>query len=150
MYTFSGNVNTTIPISSANLKDFISSSIGAIASGVGMVASGGAITPVIMGSMLTDQAMNIASQKVNVQHSGGMSLEGGMFGIQYAYLIVTRPREARPSNYKNLNGIPSEVGGKLEEFTGFTQVSSVQVHISGATEEEKKQIEQLLKEGVII
>lgn len=150
IYTFGGNMNTTIPISSANMKDFISASVGAIASGVGMIASGGTITPVIMGSMLAQQGLNIASQKVNVSHSGGMALESGMFGIQYAYLIATRPREARPSNYKILNGIPSEIGGKLITFSGFTQVSSVKVDIPNATDEEKNEIEKLLKEGVFI
>lgn len=150
LYTFAGNMNTTIPISSANMKDFISASVGAVASGVGMMASGGTITPIIMGSMLADQGLNVASQKMNVSHSGGMSLESGMFGIQYAYLIVTRPREARPSNYRTLNGVPSEISGKLVTFSGFTQVSSVNVHIPNATEEEKNEIEKLLKEGVIL
>ena len=156
IYTFTGNMNTTIPISSANIKDFISASLSAVASGVAIgasVATGGATggaAALMVGSMASQQALNIASQKVNVQHSGGMALEGGMFAMQYAYLIVTRPREARPSNYKKINGIPSEIGGKLGQFSGFTQVSSVFVNIDGATEEEKQQIEQLLKEGIIL
>lgn len=150
IYTFTGNMNTTIPISSANMKDFISASLGAVASAVAIGATGGTATPLVIGSMAAQQGLNIASQKVNVQHSGGMALEGGMFGMQYAYLIVTRPREARPSNYKKINGIPSEIGGKLSQFSGFTQVSSVFVNIEGATEEEKQQIEQLLKEGIIL
>ena len=100
--------------------------------------------------MAAQQAVNFASQKVNIQHSGGMALESGMFGIQYAYLIVTRPREARPSNYKKMNALPSETGGKLSGYSGFTKVSSVFVNINGATDEEKKEIENLLKAGVIL
>ena len=150
IYTFSGNVNTTIPISSANMKDFISASIGAVASAVAIGGTGGTATPLVLGSMAAQEGMKIASQKMNVSHSGGTALESGMFAMQYAYFIVTRPREARPSNYKNINGIPSEIGGTLSQFSGFTKVSSVHVNINGATEEEKQQIEQLLKDGVII
>lgn len=150
LYTFAGNMNTVIPISSANMRDFMSATVGAAASTMGVLASGGTITPVIAGSMLAQQGLNIASQKVNVAHSGGMSLESGSFGHQFAYLVVTRPREARPEHYKNINGIPSEISGTLEMFSGFTQVSSVVVEINGATDSEKKEIEQLLKEGVIL
>lgn len=150
LYSFTGNMNTTIPITSANMKDFISATIGAVASGVAIAGSGGSLTPVVAGAMITEQAMNIASQKSNVAHSGGMSLEAGIFGIQYAYLIVTRPREARPKGYETLNGIPAEIGGTLGSFAGYTQVNSVNVSIEGATDEEKNEIERLLKEGIII
>lgn len=150
IYSFAGNMNTTIPISSANMRDFISACISAGASALAIAGTGGASSTLVAAGLAAQQGMNIASQKVNISHSGGMSLEAGMFGIQYAYLVVTRPREARPSNYKNINGIPSELGGQLGNYSGFTKVSSVQVNISGATEEEKNEIEKLLKEGVIL
>ena len=150
LYTFAGNMNTYIPISSADMKSTISATLGAIASGVAIAATGGASSTLVAAGLAAQQGVNVASQKLNISRSGGMSLESGMFGIQYAYLIVTRPREARPSNYKNVNGIPSEIGGKLNSFLGFTQVSSVHVNIEGATDTEKDEIEKLLKEGVIL
>lgn len=150
LYTFAGNMNTTIPITSANMRDFLSASVGAVASAVAIGATGGAVTPLLAGSMAIQAGMGVASQKVNISHSGGMSLEAGMFGIQYAYLVVTRPREARPKYYKDVNGLPSEVGGNLSNYAGFTQVSSVHVNIEGATDEEKNEIEKLLKAGVIL
>ena len=150
IYSFSGNVNTQIPISSSDMKSFINATFSAIASGVAIGATGGAATPLVAGSMAAQQAITMASQKVNVAYGGGMSLETGMFGIQYPYLIITRPREARPTHHQKQNGLPSEIGGKLSAFSGFTQVSSVKVEIPNATEEEKNEIERLLKEGVYV
>lgn len=150
LYSFAGNMNTTIPISSSDMKNFLNATFSAIASGVAIASTGGAATPLVAGALATQQALNVASQKVNVAHSGGMSLEAGMFGCQYAYLVVTRPREARPTHYKEINGIPSEIGGTLSQYSGFTQVSSVHITIDGATDEEKNEIETLLKAGVIL
>ena len=150
IYTFSGNTNTVIPISSANMRDFMSATVGAVASTLAVAGSGGTLTPVIAGSMMAQQGLNIASQKINIAHSGGMSLEGGSFSHQYAYLIVQRPREARPDNYMEVNGLPSEISGTIGQFRGFTQISSGIININGATDSEKKEIEQLLKEGIIV
>ena len=150
IYSFTGNMNTVIPISSANMRDFLSATVGAVASTLAVAGSGGTLTPLVAGSMMAQQGLNIASQKVSIAHSGGMSLEAGMFAHQFPYLIVTRPREARAGSFRELNGLPSEVSGVLGSFAGFTQVSTVSVEINGATDDEKKEIEQLLKAGVIL
>lgn len=150
LYSFSGNVNTTIPISSANMRDFLSATVSATASALAIAGTGGAATPLVASGLAMQQGMNLMSQKVNVSHSGGMALESGAFGLQYAYLVIDRPREARCENYRVDNGVPSEISGMLDSFRGFTQVSTVKVTIDNATDEEKKEIEKLLKEGVIL
>jgi hypothetical protein len=143
-------MNTTIPVSSANMGNFISASIGAMASAVAIGATGGAATPLVAGALATEQALNVASQKMNISHSGGMSLEGGMFAMQYPYLVVTRPREARIGNYHKVKGIPSVKYAPVSAFSGFTQIEKINVAIDKATEEERNEIEKLLKEGIII
>lgn len=150
IYTFTGNINTTIPLTSANMGNFLSASIGAVASAVAIGATGGAATPLVAGAMATQQAMNVATQKLNITHNGGMSLEGGMFAMQYPYLVVTRPREVRYDDFDKLNGIPTSKMKAIRTCTGFTQVERVNVAIDKATTEERNEIEKLLKEGIII
>lgn len=71
-------------------------------------------------------------------------------GSKIPYLIISRPQTAMAQNFETLSGYPSNTYTKLSACTGFTQVKFVHVENLNATDAEKQEIEQLLKEGVIL
>ena len=67
----------------------------------------------------------------------------------YAEILYTEP--SNPDYYTMLRGRPSDIGGQIRDFSGFTIFSDVDIDpISRATDAEKKEIERLLKEGVYL
>ena len=83
--------------------------------------------------------------------SGNISGNAGAMGIRKPYIIVKRPVEVAARNYNDFYGYPANTTGRLSTFSGYTRVKDVHVeNISGATAEEKQEIENLLKSGVIV
>ena len=68
------------------------------------------------------------------------------------YLIIEYVETAVPDGYSHIKGRPSLLTTKLENLKGegFTQIDVSHFEISGATESEKNEIENIFKEGVII
>lgn len=151
LYTYSGNMATQVPLSAANMNDFIRT-LGQAAASVGMAAITGGAS--VAGQALLGAAANAASgmaaSDFNISHGGNVSMESGYLGIQYPYLIVERPRESYPDGYMHILGKPSDIGGKLSDFSGFVAVK--ECHLDGvpATEDEKNEIMTLLEKGVIV
>lgn len=151
LYTYSGNMATQVPLSAANMNDFIRT-LGQAAASVGMAAiTGGASAAgkALVGAT-ANAASGMAASDFNISHGGNVSMESGYLGIQYPYLIVERPRESYPDGYMHILGKPSDIGGKLSDFSGFVAVK--ECHLDGipATEDEKNEIMNLLQNGVIV
>lgn len=68
---------------------------------------------------------------------------------QDVYLTITRPETAVPKNYNKIYGRPSLITSSLRALKGFTSCDNVKLAIKG-TKQELEQIENLLKEGVVI
>ena len=66
------------------------------------------------------------------------------------YLIITRPKPAEADNFNKFYGKPSNKTVRLSSCSGYTRVKDVHVDNIVATDNELSEIEQLLKEGVII
>ena len=147
LYEFIGQCSASIPITGNNWTDVING-VMSIAGSIGsMVATGGASAPMA--------ASNIASTAVNtmkpsVEKSGAMSGTGGMLAIQTPYIILTRPRQALPSNQNTFTGYPSFITETLDSISGYTEIESIHLENIPATEQELSEIESLLKGGVIL
>ena len=66
------------------------------------------------------------------------------------YLIITRPKPAEANYFNEFYGRPSNKTVKLSSCSGFTRVKDVHIERINATDDELSNIENLLKEGVII
>lgn len=87
----------------------------------------------------------------SVQRSGSFSGNGAGMGIQYPFIIISRPEQNVPENYGRFYGYPSNVYTSLGSIRGYTEVGSVHVNgLSGATLEEIEEVENLLHGGVIL
>ena len=72
-----------------------------------------------------------------------------MLAIQKPYLILTRPKQALPNRQNSFIGYPSFTTKKMGNLSGYTVVESTHLQGIPATEEEYKEIETILKDGVI-
>ena len=153
LYTWGGNMQYQIPLSASNFSQVVSSLIGAgasIAGGIGaIVASGGMTAPIAIGTA-TSAISNVMNAKTHIQRGGGLGGAVGLFGVQTPYLIMERPEQIKPENYNNTVGIPNETTDYIKNYSGYLKVKGVHIEINGAYEEEAREIERMLKEGVIV
>lgn len=149
-YQFSGNCAVEVPITSGMKSAIQSALIGAATAAIGASAAG-----VISKGMLTAAGVNGAAQhglngKNSVSHSGSFGSSYGAMGIKKPYFIVRRPVQKVVKNYNNKYGYPAHSMVNIGSCSGFLRCRDFDVQSSTATEEEKKRIEILLKEGVYV
>lgn len=136
LYTFSGDAAVRYPVSSGSYMGIVSGLIGVA-------------TSVVSGNFLPALG-GVTRLHTNVDRSGSFTGNAGAMGSKIPYLIISRPQTAMAQNFETLSGYPSNTYTKLSACTGFTQVKFAHVENLNATDAEKQEIEQLLKEGVIL
>ena len=145
LYTFSGNCAVQVPVSGGNYAQVISG-LATMAIGVGAgVATGNPIAAV--GGI----AAGVMSSHLDVSHSGSIGANAGAMGPRKPHVIITRKSAYDAGNYNQFYGFPANKTVTLGSCSGFTRVKSVHIDsIYNATDNEKAEIEALLKQGVII
>lgn len=147
LYTFAGQLATTIPITGNDWTSMINGIINATTAIGSMAATGGLTAPMAV-SEVASTVVNTA--KPTMERSGSLSGTGGMMATQYPYLILTRPRQALPELQNRFSGYPSFISSYLSDLSGYTEVYSVHLEGISATGVELSEIEQILKGGVIL
>lgn len=145
LYQYAGNAATTLPISSGSYMGVVSSVSSVATRALAGFASGGAL-----GAIASGATGVLNAQGTNVVHSGGFSGNAGAMGCKKPYLIIERPQTETADNTAQLLGYGSNLFTKLKTCKGLTRVKGVHVDAVQATKEEKKLIEEKLKDGVII
>ena len=158
VYQFSGNCAVDIPLSGGSQAAIKAGMIGAAATGIASVIGGvatglsgnipGAVGGIAYG--LGGAVAHAVSQKSSVQHSGTFGASYGAMGIKTPYIIIKRPVQVGVVNYNVDYGFPAHKRVIIGNCTGFLRVREVNVISPNATDDEKKRIEELLKEGVYI
>lgn len=145
--TQQANVRTEIPImgngaNGAPLAQIASSVLGVARSGSPELAAAAGIVSGV-------DELSKASTGVSV---GRNTVEGiGTYlSSRSAYLIITRPEPANPSNFLEMEGSTANLPGVVGDFTGYSVFDDVKLEGFSATDDEKKAIEALLKGGVYV
>lgn len=102
------------------------------------------------GKLLNCTVQTIMSNKPRIERTGTLGAVTGQMAIQKPFLIITRPEQSLPENYKHYNGYPSNITSRLGDLTGFTQVENIRLNDIPATQPEIIEIYDLLQKGVII
>lgn len=149
LYEWPCNMAYNIPLTGSNKAALYTGLISVAMSGLGGLARGGAMGAV--GGAATS-AINVAtSSQSDVQRGGSLASNTGVLGEFLPYIVVHRPKQSMPSQFKNIKGYQSNITSMLGNCVGYTEVDYVHLTgISGATDTELQEIERLLKEGVII
>ncbi len=141
LYTFNGNASVQIPLTGSDRTRLLS---GAITGAVAGITTGGLIGAVAGG--VAGGLMGGTS----IERSGNFSANSGALGIKKPYLIISRKTPYDADNYNDYYGYPSNKTVVLNSCKGFTRVKDIYIDIPNATNEEKNEIETLLKNGIII
>lgn len=146
LYSFIGQCSSSIPVTGNDWTNVVNGVLSIAGSIGSMVATGGASAPTAAAS-IASTAIN--SMKPSVEKSGALSGTGGMLGVQVPYLILTRPRQARPARQNTFIGYPSFITEDMGTLRGYTEIESVHLEGIPATPGEIDEIESILKGGVI-
>jgi hypothetical protein len=157
-YEFSGQCGASIPVTSQNYNNVINTAINIVSTVgtgiIGGVATGGLGTMASMATVngISNVASGVASggMKPTVQRSGGMGGASSLMGMRTPYLVFQRPKTSLPTNYNSLYGYACNKFLKLGNCKGFTQVEHMHLQVAGATDDEMKEIENILHKGVFI
>ena len=147
LYSFTGNCLQHIPVTSQS-SDLLKNSISAAgALGVGLATG----NPAAAAAGAAYGAINTATSKNHVQRSGDLAGSAGILGEYTPYVIIHRPVQSLAKGYNQFKGYPCNVTYSLQNLRGYTEVEHIHLtNISGATDTELQEIEQLLKSGVIL
>ena len=155
LYAYHGNCLTNVPVSGQNyanaLKNYYESVSGIIPATTNGATGGpaGAIGGAIAGTLQSASNV-ILNSKPTFQRSGNIGGSAGIMGVQKPFLIIERPNISVPDNVQHFAGQTSNITANLGACTGFTVVDSVHLNGISATSQELKEIESLLKGGVIL
>ena len=142
LYCFSGNCSMQIPLTGADRTRMLSGAITGAVTGAFAGAQVGAVVGAVAGAFMGGTSIDRTSQ---------FSANAGCMGVKKPYLILTRKYSYDAGFYQQYYGYPSNVTVSLSSCKGYTRVKSMHIEsILRATDGEKKEIESLLKEGVII
>lgn len=154
MYSYSGNMALFLPLSAGNWARMMTSIFGAVG---GVASIGAGIAGVMSGSALLGSTAAVSGARTlgnlesnSVSRSGKISGNAGILGDYQPFIVITRPINDKPSTYNSNIGQTYNKSVQLGTLSGFTIVDEAHIEGMSATETEKKEIERLLKEGVIL
>lgn len=156
-YAYQAAMCAAIPVTSSDASRLLASLIGAAVGAIGGGAMGGIVGGTAGSRMAASSLIGGVSEAalspvngIQIQRTGSISANTGLLGEMKPYVLVTRPISVVADQYKSLLGHPYQLDGTLGSQKGFVKVR--EVHLDGitATEAEKTEIEQILKEGVIL
>ena len=147
LYEYHGNCLIKLPLCSRDFSSFyknlITAPIGAISGAVGGSVGGGVVNGV---ASVVDTFLD----GPDIQRSGAYSGSSSAFALRTPYIVVTKACQHMPEHYSKYVGYPSFITYTLSTLSGFTVVEGVIDNTVKASDSEKIEIENLLKEGVIL
>lgn len=144
LYSYQGNANAQIPLTGADNSSLTASTIGAVASGVAIFATGGASIPVTAG---VGSAMAIMNSKQSVQRGGSISGNGAVLGGKYPFITLERAVQSLPNNFKHFKGYASNITMPIGSLNGYTEIEYIDISGIGALKEEIEMLNSILKDG---
>ena len=145
MYHYNTNIATNITFTGANFTEYYKTSISGMIGIASSVASG--VTGI--GSAV-NSALNVACNKLQVSKSSNISSNYGYLGVKYPYLIITRPIQSIPNNYKQYYGYPLNITTELNTLSGYTEVEEIHLEGLNINTLEMSELDNLLKSGIIL
>lgn len=156
-YVAQGNAAYTMPMFSVNQDGSAVGKIFNSGLGVAMAAlTGNMAGAAASASGIASGIFDAATAQQSTQLTGSFGGNVGMVSDSVCWLEIVRPCWCEPEHFQALNGIPSQLSGTIADYgdgvpyVGYLVVSSVEMEGLTATDDEKKEIEQLLKAGIFV
>lgn len=149
LYQYACSIAAQIPLSGSQNSAMVTALSNMATSTISGFIAGGAVGAA-GSALISGSSAAIAMQSKQVERGGSLNGAIGHLGGFTPYIVIHKPVQSLPSNYRSLKGYPSNIGGTLGSFSGYTEVSYVHLDGVDATDREKEEIDRLLKEGVIL
>ncbi|MBO7731367.1 MAG: hypothetical protein J6S67_02390 [Methanobrevibacter sp.] len=146
-YQFSGKIGYSIPLTGETHRTLLQGFAMATAGAIGTIASGGTAAPFAAAAA---SAAIINAMKPDVYRGSNLSGDAASLCYETPYLIRRVPNKPQLVNQDRFTGFQSYKTGLLSEFSGYTEVEEVHAEGFVCTEEEREEIIELLKKGVIL
>lgn len=144
LYSYGGSCACHYPISSGSYAGIISGIVTSAIGIAGGVATGNPLAT-IGGAMA-----GLRQAHTEVQRSGGFTGCAGAMGPKKPYLIIDRPQTRLAKNFPAYDGKPSNSTQFIGDCSGFIRAQEVHFSAPGAFDDEAKEVESLLKAGVLM
>lgn len=145
MYAFEGNCAVQIPLTATTYTGTVTALINSVSAGLSVFMG----DYVSAGQDLSEAVAGVAS-KTGVKQSGSLGANAGVLGIRKPYVIITHPVAYDAVYYNTQYGYPINQTVTLGSLSGYTRVKDIHLSNIPCTDDELEQIENLLKDGVII
>ena len=142
LYNFEGNSAVHIPLTG---RDFTNAIAPMLSGAVGLIGGAATGNPVAMAV----GAHNMIGNNANVKRSGSLSSNTGVLGQQTPFILVNRPKAYNAAGYNSYYGYPSNWTVTLSSCSGYTRCKDVHLDALSCSDQEREEIEALLREGVI-
>lgn len=156
-----GNCLTQIPVGSVSFDQMVRGLIDLTATGIdaglksvgnvsGLSGEVGGLSS--MESLTASTAAIVAGAKPTTRNGGAIGNTSGYMSIQKPYIIRHIPNQSLPDRYKDFFGYPCNRSGTLGDsnFTGFAIVEDIQLNNVPAMEDERAEIMDWLRKGVLL
>ena len=141
-YTYEGNCAVNLPLTGADKSRQVATAVGAI---------GAMVTGSPLMALGSATAIAGGSARAQIQRSGNFTGNAGAMGCKKPYIIVSSDVPYDAVGYNAQYGYPANLTVMLGTCHGYVKVKEVHADtISNATEQEKRDIENQLKQGIII
>ena len=144
--TYTGNCAMQYPLSASDYSGMFIAGMSVLKGGAAGAVFGGSAGAVLGAAT---SAANTITMKPSYDMTGVYNANMGFCGIMKPYIIIERPIQSLPAQVENYVGFPSNIVSTLSSLTGFTKVQDINLSVN-CTLDEKNEIENLLKRGVII
>lgn len=157
-WSFDGNCAVNIPLTSDDHTRAVGNALKS--GGSSMLATlGGAVGGGLVGGgfgAVVGAVGGIASTVLSAIPQYNYSTSGSFSGLiestspRKITIVIIRPDVTIPSGFAHHNGKPCQLTRQLSTLSGYTVVSHCTVESKRATENEKREIEQMLQNGVYL
>ena len=142
LYNFEGNAAVHIPLTG---RDFTNAIAPMLSGAVGLIGGAATGNPVAMAV----GAKSMIGNSANVKRSGSLSSNTGVLAQQTPFILVNRPKAYNAASYNSYYGYPSNWTVTLSSCSGYTRCKDVHLDALSCSDQEREEIEALLREGVI-
>ena len=147
-YRWNGNCAKKVPLGRVDTTNAVLSLLSGIQRGVMTTAMTGNL---VGGAVATGASWLSSNFNPTVQSSGNLAGSVGRMDLSQAYLVIKRGVPSYPNNWRSEFGAPRYQEFEVSDLAGYTEFAEIHADdVTGATDDEKAEIENLLKSGVFI
>ena len=146
VYNFNGNCAAMVPLTNRDFTQGVSHLLTGAVGIIGGIASGGA-TGVLSATV---GASHLMGSPVGTKRSGSVGSNLGAMSNQTPFIMIHRPRAYNAANWPYFYGQPSWWSTTLGRLSGYTRVKEAHLDGINCTDDERREIERLLKQGVMV